>query len=98
MNYLKTGLYFLIQPDKMRKSEIFTTFEKIHRSFRNNLKSKETKSQIKAHLWYLPNSYFYYYKPSQRILRQHSVLQNLRKNTDIVIRKPDKGNGVVILD
>ena len=30
---LKAGLYFLIQPDKIRKSEIFTTFEKIHRSF-----------------------------------------------------------------
>ena len=72
--------------------------EKIHRSFRNNLKSKEIKSQIKAHLSYLANSYFCYYKPSPRILRQHSVLQNFRKNTDIVITKPDKGNGVVILD
>ena len=30
---LKAGLYFSIQPDKIRKSEIFTTFEKIHRSF-----------------------------------------------------------------
>ena len=38
------------------------------------------------------------YKPSPRILRQHRVLQNLRKNKDIVITKPDKGNGVVILD
>ena len=38
------------------------------------------------------------YKPSPRILRQHRVLRNLRKNKDIVITKPDKGNGVVILD
>ena len=43
---LKAGLYFSIQPDKIQKSEIFTTFEKIHRSFLNNLKSKETKSQV----------------------------------------------------
>ena len=43
---LKAGLYFLIQPDKIRKSEIFTTFEKIHRSFLNNLKSEATKCQI----------------------------------------------------
>ena len=78
--------------------EIFTTFEKIHRSFLNNLKSEETKSQIKARLSYLANSYFYNYKPSPRILRQHRVLRNLRKNKDIVITKPDKGNGVVILD
>ena len=47
---LKTSLFFSIQPDKIRKSEIFTTFEKIHRSFINNLKSEETKNQIKANL------------------------------------------------
>ena len=95
---LKAGLYFLIQPDKVRKSEIFATFEKIHRSFFNNLKSEETKSQIKGHLWYLANSYFYNFKPSPRILRQQCILRNLTKNKDIVITKPDKGNGVVILD
>ena len=58
---LKAGVYFSIQPDKIRKSEIFTTFEKIHHSFLNNLKSEETKSQIKVHLSYLANSYFYNY-------------------------------------
>ena len=95
---LKAGLHFSIQSDKIWKSKIFTTFEKIHCSFLSNLKYEETKSQIKAHLSYLANSYFYNYKPSPRILRQHRVLRNLRKNKDIVITKPDKGNGVVILD
>ena len=90
---LKAGLYFSIEPDQIRKMEIFTTFEKIHCSFLNNLKSEETKSQIKAHL---ANSYFYNYKPSPRILRQHRVLRNLRKI--YLITKPDKGNRVVILD
>ena len=83
-------LYYLIQPDKIRNSEIFTTFQKIHRSFINNLKSKETKSQIKVHLSYLANSYFYNYKTFTK--------RNLRKNKDIVIAKPKKGNGIVILD
>ena len=92
---LKAGLYFPIQPDKIRQSEIFTTFEKIHRSFLNNLKSQETKIQIKAHL---SNGYFYIYKPFPRILRHHLVLRNLRKNKHIVITKPYKGNGVLILD
>ena len=96
MIFLSTKFY--VDFFKIRKSEIFTTFEKIHCSFINNLKSGETKSQIKAHLSYLANSYFYNYKPSPRILRQHRVLRNLRKNKDIVITKPDKGNGVVILD
>ena len=95
---LQAGLYFSTQPDKIQKSEIFTTFEMIHRSFLNNLKSEETKIQIKAHLSYLANSYFYNYKPSSCILRQHRILRNLKKNKDIVITKPDKGNGVVILD
>ena len=53
---LKAVLYFSIQPDKIQKSEIFTTFEKIHLSFLNYLKSEETKSQIKARLSYLANS------------------------------------------
>ena len=95
---LKAGLYFSIQPDKIRKSEIFTNFEKFHRSFINNLKCEETKSQITAHLSYFANSYFYNCKPWPHILRQHCVLQNLRKNKDIKITKPDKGNGVVVLD
>ena len=93
---LKAGLYFSIQPDKIRKFEIFTTFEKIYCSFFNNFRSEETKSQINVHLSYLANSFFYNYKPSLRILRQNRVLRNLRKNKDIT--KPDKGNGVVILD
>ena len=50
---LKAGLYFSIQLDKIRKSEIFTTIEKGHRSFLNNLKSEETK----RHLSYLANSF-----------------------------------------
>ena len=36
---LKAGFYFSIQRDKIHKSEIFTTFEKIHHSFINNFKS-----------------------------------------------------------
>ena len=50
------------------------------------------------HHSYLANSYFYDYKPSPHILRQHRTLQNLRNSKDIVITKLDKGNGVVILD
>ena len=95
---LKVCLCFLIQPDNIGKSEIFTTLDKICRSILNNLKSKETKSLIKVHLSHLANSSFYNYKPFRHILRQHRVLRNLRKNKDIVITKSNKGNGVVILD
>ena len=49
---LKAGLYFSMQPGKIRKSKIFSTFEKIHGSFISNLNSEETKNQIKTHLLY----------------------------------------------
>ena len=40
----------------------------------------------------------YNYKPSPRILHQKCILQNLSKNKNIIITKPDKGNGAGILD
>ena len=40
---LKAGLYFSIHPDKIQKSKIFTTFEKIHRLFLNNLNQRKPK-------------------------------------------------------
>ena len=49
-----------------------------------------TKSQIKVHLSYLPNSYFYNCTLSPPILRRYRVLLKIRKNKDIVITKPDK--------
>ena len=42
---IKAGLYFSIRPNKIWKSKIFTTFEKL-----NNLKSEETKSQMRVYL------------------------------------------------
>ena len=50
------------------------------------------------HLSYLENSYFYNFKSSPSRLRQHRFLRNLRKYKYIVITKPHKGNGVIILD
>ena len=95
---LEAGWYCSIQSDKIQKSEIFTTFKKIHPSFLSNLKSEESKRQIKPHLSYLDNSYFYNYKPSPRILREHRVLRNLRQNKYIFITQHDKGNGIALLD
>ena len=89
---LKASLCFPIKPGKNQNSEILFTFEKIHHLFIMNLKSNETKNQVKVHLSYLPKSSFYNYK-LQRILRKH-----LTQNKDFVITKPNKGNGVLILD
>ena len=81
------------------------------REMQKTTKEKKTKTKrskgnrsycervrAKVHLLYLANSYFYNYKPSPCILGQHRVLQNFRKDKNIVITKPDIRNGVVILD
>ena len=47
-NLLKASLYFSIQPDKIQKSEILTTFEKIHCLFLNNPKSEVTEESDKS--------------------------------------------------
>ena len=79
---LKAGLFFSIQPDKIRKSETISFFEKIHHSVINKRKSKETKNMIKVYIAYLPNSHFYNYKSFSWILGLHLVLRNFRKNQD----------------
>ena len=52
---------------------------------------------MKSHLSYLFNSYFYNYKTTPRILREHHVVRDLRKKY-IVTKKPSRGNVVVFLD
>ena len=80
MNYPRKNPIYLRQVHRfaIRKSEIFTTFEKTHLSFINTLKSEETKSQLKAYFSYLDNSYFDNYKTSPCTLRQYRVSRNLR--------------------
>ena len=38
------------------------------------------------------------FQPSNKDIKTHKILKNLHKNKDIIILKPDKGNGVVILN
>ena len=94
MNNHRKNMIYLKQVHTFQSNQI--TFKNLKSSLPLK-RSEETKSQIKAHLLYIANSYFYNWKPSPCILHQHHVLPNLRKNKDTVIRKPDKGNGVVIL-
>ena len=47
---------------------------------------------------YLAQTYTSSYKASKVTLYKHKVLDRLRNKSDLVITKPDKGNGVVILN
>ena len=105
MNYPRKNLIYLKQVYTFQSNQIkfgnpksSLLLERFTVHLLTTLNPRKPKVKIKAHLSYLANSYFYNYKPSLPILRQHRVLRNLIKNKDIVITKPDKGNGVIILD
>ena len=74
------------------------TFEQIHHSLSRDLKDDRKSGQLKATISNLANAHWSSYKPSQNTLRKHGILKKLRTRKDIVIVRPDKGNGVVILD
>ena len=63
-----------------------------------DLKDNRDKGEVKTKLSCLPNSYVNSYKPTKKVLRKYRVLNKLRNNKGILITRPDKGNGVVILD
>ena len=71
MNYARKNLIYLKQVYTFQSNQIKFEYVK-----------SETKSQIKADLLYLANSYCYNDKPSPRILHQHRVLRNLRMNKE----------------
>ena len=64
----------------------------------SNMKDKDKTGEIVSQLSPSANSCYSYYKPSVSTLKKHGILKRLRNNQEIVILRPDKGNGVVILN
>ena len=64
----------------------------------NNMVDKRDEGKLKADLWHLAQSYVNSYRPSQKDIKTHKILNQLRKNKDFVFLKPDKGNGIVIFN
>ena len=63
-----------------------------------DLKHEKDAGEVKAKISYLANNYVNTYKPSKNTLRKHKIIKILRNNKDILITKPDKGNGVIIVN
>ena len=70
----------------------------ISRFATSKLKKEDMTGELKSELSHLANTYYNSYKPSRDSLKKHGTLKKLKNNKDIVITKPDKGNGVVIMD
>ena len=95
---MKYGLKHPIEPKHLLKTDILATFEQIHRPLSRDLKDERNPGELKAMISNLANVYWSSYKPTQNTLRKHGILKKLRTRKDIVIVRPDKGSGVVILD
>ena len=80
------------------KADILSIFESIHRTLSRDLKYENQSGELKASLSNLANVYWSTYKPTKNTLKKHGILKRLCTNKDVVITRPDKGSGVVILD
>ena len=70
----------------------------IHRFLRFELSSSQFENALRTDILHLANSYYSNYRPSLNTLKKQKILAKLRRNKDIVVIRPDKGNGVVVMD
>ena len=98
LELLKHGLDIALQPRSVNKTDVFASFEMLHRVLTKEVKNKEVRPELKTKISHLARNHYDTYKPSQASLKKHGILKKLRRNEGIIIVKPDKGNGVIILD
>ena len=81
LEILKYGLKHSIEPLHINKTDVLTTFDFIHQSMSKDLKHEKDIGEVKAKMSYLAI--------------WHKIIKILRNNKNILITKPDKGNGVI---
>ena len=94
---LKFGLSHSIFPPNINKTDIYASFESIYQSMKSRLLDK-SNDKLKSDLSHIAQLYVNSFRPSHKDIKTHKVLKNPHTNKDIVILKPDKGNGVVVLN
>ena len=96
------GLQFCLPPSKSNREKVFAKFEGlIGQLLHHTPKSKESVSALTAKLNNLAHSYFDSLIDWRDISIHHECFQDIKSlhsNKDILITKPDKDSGVVILN
>ena len=98
LDLLKFGLHCSLLPSRIFKTNVFVSFEVMHRFLLKNLKSKIDKPALKSEVSHLANSYVNNYKPSRSTLRKHGISKKIKNDMIIVILQPYKGNSELVLD
>ena len=99
---LKNGLKFIPTPRKIDEVELYANLESLVGQIYHTQKNPPQLSDLASSLsWEAQNSIerFYHTRPLQNLPKKVELaLKALAKRKDLVITKPDKGNGVVILN
>ena len=95
---LKYGLHHSLPPKMLNKTEVLVSYDLLHRFMKEDLKHQQDSGKLQSEISHIANSYYYNYLPSKSTLKKHGILKRLQTNPNIVITRPDKGNGVVVLD
>ncbi|XP_046860954.1 uncharacterized protein LOC124454192 [Xenia sp. Carnegie-2017] len=100
---LSKGLNFSIPPKKLNICTFLTPFEKLYNRLKResvNESSGFFPDSIKCKLKDIAHSGFRSYSPPPFLYSQEdlNILNNLKNDRTILITKPDKGNGIVILN
>ena len=98
LQLLSRALQFNIPPQKTDQTDTMTSFEALFKQISPGIKGNLTrlKHRLKGFCYqYVFNNRDKYSTLSREELLAYTGLQ---QNTDIIISKPDKGNGVVIMD
>ena len=98
LEVLMYGLKRPIHPLQIKKTNTSTTFDFIHRAMTSDVKDKKHSGELKTKMLQLANSYVNAYKLPKNSLKKHKTLKRLPASKDIVILRPDKGCGALILD
>ena len=101
---LSFGLKFALPPQQLKFSSYFLSFEKLLRGLKDFsiYGDDHSATSFISNFKHLALSYFYsfdYFKCTDTGLSKHiRVLKNLSKNKELLVLRPDKGNGIVLLD
>ena len=102
-NALCLGLKFCFNPSRLNYTRYFAAFEFLHNKFLTKKIYEifpDASNYFSSNLRTIALKYYYSFKPSISLYHRKliSCLRDLSKKTNIVVSRPDKGNGVVILN
>ena len=72
--------------------------ELLHDDLKRHLSDKTKANEVRNEIQHLATSYVNSFMPSMNDLKKHKIIKRLKDNKDFIIMRPDKGNGVVVLD